>query len=229
LASFYQEVFGCTPVPPERHLAGPELEAGMGLSGARVSGIYLRLPGWGDAGPTLEIFQYGELGPDLPRAVNGPGSTVRQAAEADAPAATEVLRRSISTLCIADHHNDPIRLESWLRNKTVSNVAAWIVSARNYCVVASLDEVVCGFGAMTLKGEIMLCYVDPAVRFRGVSSAMLDALECKARLLGLAEVHLDATVTARRFYEERGYIEVGCTKQAFETISCQSMAKRLAL
>jgi|SRR5215469_7975238 len=154
---------------------------------------------------------------------------VRQAVEADAPVATEVLRRSIEVLCVADHGNDPVRLESWLKNKTVSNVAAWIGSAENYCVVASIDHAVRGFGAMTLKGEIMLCYVDPSARFVGVSSAMLDTLERKARLLGLDEVHLNGTVTARRFYEERGYVAVGCTTQAFESISCQSMAKRLAV
>jgi GNAT superfamily N-acetyltransferase len=154
---------------------------------------------------------------------------VRQALSTDAVAATEVLRRSISVLCTADHRNDPLRLNAWLQNKTVSNVTAWIDSPNNYCVVACLDDAVCGFSAMTLKGEIMLCYVDPPARFRGVSSAMLRALETKARLLGLAEVHLDGTVTARRFYEDRGYVAVGGTKQAFESISCQSMAKRLAV
>jgi len=152
---------------------------------------------------------------------------VRPAVEADASAATEVLRRSISVLCVADHHNDPVRLQSWLKNKTVANVAAWIGSPINYCVTATKGDAVCGFGAMTLEGEIMLCYVDPAARFCGVSAAMLDALERKARVLGLAEVHLNATVTARRFYEERGYVAAGGTKQAFESISCQSMAKRL--
>jgi GNAT superfamily N-acetyltransferase len=156
-------------------------------------------------------------------------AVVREAVEADAPAATEVLRRSIELLCIADHGNDPVRLESWLKNKTVSNVAAWISSAENYCIVASIGQDVCGFGAMTHKGEIMLCYVDPSARFHGVSSAMLDALERRARLLGLEEVRLNGTVTARRFYEERGYVAVGCTQQAFESLSCQAMAKRLAL
>ena len=156
-------------------------------------------------------------------------AVVRQALETDAPAATEILRRSISVLCAADHHNDPDRLEAWLKNKTVSNVAAWIRSPDNYCVVASIGDAVRGFGAMTLKGEIMLCYVDPDTRFRGVSATMLDALERKAQVLGLAEVHLDGTVTARRFYEERGYVAIGRAKQAFDSISCQSMAKRLAL
>ena len=84
--------------------------------------------------------------------------TVRQAVAADALAATHILRRSISQLCVADHRNDPGRLESWLQDKTVSNVVAWIASVDNYCVVASINDSICGFGAMTVEGEIMLCY-----------------------------------------------------------------------
>jgi predicted enzyme related to lactoylglutathione lyase len=61
LAGFYQEVFGCTPVPPERDLAGADLEAGTGIEGAHLTGVHLRLPGYGEAGPTLEVFSYDKL------------------------------------------------------------------------------------------------------------------------------------------------------------------------
>ena len=58
LSQFYQEVFGCIPVPPERKLSGKWLDKGTGIKGARFAGIHLRLPGYGDNGPTLEIYQY---------------------------------------------------------------------------------------------------------------------------------------------------------------------------
>ncbi|MFO7167519.1 MAG: VOC family protein [Chloroflexota bacterium] len=73
LARFYQEVFGCTPVPPERDYAGPLLEAGTGIRGARLRGAHLRLPGFGEDGPTLEIFQYEPREEHAPPAVNRPG------------------------------------------------------------------------------------------------------------------------------------------------------------
>ena len=65
LAAFYQEVFGCTPVPPERSYAGEWLDQATGVSNASIQGVHLRLPGHGDDGPTLEIFQYGTM-PDHP-------------------------------------------------------------------------------------------------------------------------------------------------------------------
>ena len=58
LANFYIQVFGCTPVPPERDLSGEWLERATSIDGAHIRGIHLRLPGHGEDGPTLEIFQY---------------------------------------------------------------------------------------------------------------------------------------------------------------------------
>lgn len=73
LARFYERVLGCVPVPPERDLSGAELEAGTGLSGARLRGVHLRLPGGGADGPTLELFGYDTLLPHPGTAVNRPG------------------------------------------------------------------------------------------------------------------------------------------------------------
>ncbi len=73
LARFYQEVFGCVRVPPERDFQGADLDAGTGLSGAHLRGVHLRLPGYGDNGPTLEVFNYEPLKDRSEPAVNRPG------------------------------------------------------------------------------------------------------------------------------------------------------------
>ena len=69
LARFYSEVFGCEPRPPERDMSGAWLDQLTSLQNAHLSGIHLRLPGYGDDGPTLEIFSYDQLvEPVLPSA-----------------------------------------------------------------------------------------------------------------------------------------------------------------
>jgi predicted enzyme related to lactoylglutathione lyase len=73
LADFYQHVFGCVPVPPERDFYGEKLEAGTGIPGAHLRGAHLRLPGYDDHGPTLEIFNYNILEHRGITAVNRPG------------------------------------------------------------------------------------------------------------------------------------------------------------
>jgi predicted enzyme related to lactoylglutathione lyase len=71
LAAFYESVFGCVPVPPERDYSGPVFDAGTGVKGARLTGMHLRLPGAG--GPTLEVFNYSQLEDGPTPAVNRPG------------------------------------------------------------------------------------------------------------------------------------------------------------
>lgn len=73
LARFYEQVFSCIPVPPERHISGQWIEAATGVPNAQIDGVHLRLPGYGEAGPTLEIFQYNQEASALPPAINRPG------------------------------------------------------------------------------------------------------------------------------------------------------------
>lgn len=73
LADFYTRIFACVPLPPERDIAGDPLERATGLQGARLRGVHLRLPGYGEDGPTLEIFHYDELAVSTPSAPNRPG------------------------------------------------------------------------------------------------------------------------------------------------------------
>jgi catechol 2,3-dioxygenase-like lactoylglutathione lyase family enzyme len=60
-------------VPPERDFQGALLEAGTGIPDAHLRGAHLRLPGFGDSGPTLEIFNYNILADGGAKAVNRPG------------------------------------------------------------------------------------------------------------------------------------------------------------
>jgi predicted enzyme related to lactoylglutathione lyase len=61
LVRFYGEVFGCIPKGPQRDLSGAWLDRVASLQNAHLCGVHLRLPGYGDDGPTLEIFSYSHL------------------------------------------------------------------------------------------------------------------------------------------------------------------------
>jgi glyoxylase I family protein len=73
LAAFYVRVFGCVPVEPRRDLRGEWLERGAVVPGAHLRGQHLRLPGHGEHGPTLEIFQYDEVLVQAPPVANRAG------------------------------------------------------------------------------------------------------------------------------------------------------------
>nr|WP_299000372.1 VOC family protein [uncultured Allomuricauda sp.] len=62
LTDFYIKTFKCRLVPPIRKQSGKWLEKGTGLKDAQLEGAHLLLPGHGENGPTLEIYQYKTIG-----------------------------------------------------------------------------------------------------------------------------------------------------------------------
>jgi predicted enzyme related to lactoylglutathione lyase len=91
LAQFYEQVFGCTPVLPERDLSGQWLDDCTGVPNAKIRGVHLRLPGYGDEGPTLEIFQYNHIEERPETTINRPGFAHIAFAVDDVEAAREAV------------------------------------------------------------------------------------------------------------------------------------------
>jgi predicted enzyme related to lactoylglutathione lyase len=131
LAAFYQQIFDCTPVPPERDYSGPLLEAGVGFAGAHLTGVHLRLPGYDDVGPTLEIFSYNLLQERPSTAVNRPGFGHIAFEVEDVAAARGIVlaagghaigaivtiqpspERSVTWCYVTDPEGNVIELQSW--------------------------------------------------------------------------------------------------------------------
>lgn len=131
LANFYQQLFGCIPVLPERNFQGRELEAGTGIPNAHLRGVHLLLPGYGDNGPTLEIFNYAVLEDRSKPAVNQPGfghiafsvddvAAVQKAVlQAGGRAIGEIVTLQVATgakvtwCYVTDPEGNVIELQSW--------------------------------------------------------------------------------------------------------------------
>jgi len=156
---------------------------------------------------------------------------IREARAADAAAACAVLRRSVAELCVSDHGNDAKFLAAWLANKTPENVAAWISDPGNVVYVAIDGDAIAGVASMTCAGMVTLNYVSPDARFKGVSKALLAALERKAVALGLTQCRLVSTKTAQRFYQSMGYREqqdgAASSYGPAGPASCRPMVKQL--
>jgi GNAT superfamily N-acetyltransferase len=149
---------------------------------------------------------------------------IRDATPEDASAACETMRRSIAELCVAD----PEILRRWLSNKTPEIFRTWI-KPDNSLLVAVENNNILAVGNVTDAGEITLNYVSPDARFRGVGSALLAALEHRARERGNETCELESTETARRFYLARGYLEDGVASAKFGTAGGHPMTKRLTI
>ena len=91
LSAFYQTVFGCMRIGESRDLRGAWLDRLTGIEGVHVVGEHLRLPGYGDAGPTLEIFSYEPAGMESRLMPNATGFAHIAFAVDDVPATLQHL------------------------------------------------------------------------------------------------------------------------------------------
>jgi predicted enzyme related to lactoylglutathione lyase len=131
LVKFYTEVFGCSLLPPERDYRGADLDAATGLKGVHLTGAHLRLPGYGDGGPTIEIYNYDQLMPHPGTVVNRPGyghiafevddvQKARQVVEANGGSAvgeivtlTTKIGTKVTWCYMTDPEGNMIELQSW--------------------------------------------------------------------------------------------------------------------
>jgi GNAT superfamily N-acetyltransferase len=153
--------------------------------------------------------------------------TVRAAEARDAEGAIDVVRRSITQLCTADHSGDVDTLAKWLSNKTPQHFLAWLANENNFCAIAEENGEVVGVGLVNRSGEISLFYLAPHVQRRGIGRALHVPLEEKARDWSLKQLHLNSTFVARHFYQALGYVPVGSAKPHFGVLRCYPYEKVL--
>jgi len=71
--------------------------------------------------------------------------------------------------------------------------------------VAAFGERPAGFISLEPEGHLDMLYVDPNFQGRGVASELLHRLETSAEACGLARLFTEASITARPFFEHRGF------------------------
>ncbi|MFA4133263.1 MULTISPECIES: GNAT family N-acetyltransferase [unclassified Brevibacillus] len=89
------------------------------------------------------------------------------------------------------------RKEVWLKALT-SNIS----------YVAEMNGYIMGFSDMSVQGYLDRLFVHKEHQGQGIASALVDTLESKAKKLGLIEIETDSSITARPFFERKGYIVV---------------------
>ncbi|OPJ56565.1 VOC family protein [Clostridium oryzae] len=73
ISLFYQRVFGCKPIAPQRDLRGEWLDKMTGIENAHIVGEHLSVPGYDENLPTLEIFSYDNMESSNEKLINGIG------------------------------------------------------------------------------------------------------------------------------------------------------------
>ena len=76
---------------------------------------------------------------------------------------------------------------------------------KGYTIILEKSNKMVGTGSI-VDNEIMRVFVDPAFQKQGFGKLIMKKLEEKALSLGIGVIKLDASIPAKRFYDDLGYI-----------------------
>ena len=121
----------------------------------------------------------------------------------DVPLLAEIFRASIEELAAEDYSE--AQQEAWA-SAAGDEEAFGARLAGELTLVATHAGAAIGFAALADNTRIDMLYVHPAAAGQGVATMLCDALEKLAAARGSKELSVEASDTARGFFERRSYV-----------------------
>ena len=121
----------------------------------------------------------------------------------DVPMLAEIFRASIEELCAEDYSE--AQQEAWASAADDEEEFGARLTGE-LTLVATVDGHALGFAALADNKRIDMLYVHPIAAGQGAAAMLCDALEKLAAARGAKELSVDASDTARGFFEKRGFV-----------------------
>lgn len=102
-------------------------------------------------------------------------------------------------------HYSLAQLNAWAPAIIDTNDERWQVLLVNICLIAEINHEIVGFGDMNQTGYLDRLYVHKDHQGKGIATLLLNELEKQAIQTGLSEINTEASITAKPFFETRGY------------------------
>lgn len=120
----------------------------------------------------------------------------------DAPRLLTLFRDTIQRVNCRDYN--PEQIVAWASDEIDEDAWAARFEGR-FVVVAEQDEVLVGFGELESNGHIDRFYVSADHQGCGVGRRLITALLHEATRLSLSRLTVEASITARPFFERYGF------------------------
>ena len=121
----------------------------------------------------------------------------------DVPLLAEIFRASIEELTADDYSET--QQEAWA-SAADDEEEFGVRLAGALTLVATFGGSAVGFASLADNARIDMLYVHPSAAGQGAGAMLCDALEKLAAARGTKELSVDASDTARGFFEKRGYV-----------------------
>jgi putative acetyltransferase len=131
-----------------------------------------------------------------------PAFTIRNYREGEERALWDLFFQTIRTVNRGDY--SAAQVKAWAPDDWDPERWKTRIAGINPFVCLHGDQIV-GYADLQPSGLIDHFYVHHEWQRRGVGRALFETIEDNARALGLGELHADVSITARPFFESRGF------------------------
>ena len=126
---------------------------------------------------------------------------IREYQSSDCKELAEIFYHTVHTVNAKDYTKE--QLDAWATGQM--DLEKWDQSFRkHFCIVAIENEVIVGFGDIDKTGYLDRLYVHADYQGKKVATAICDRLEQAVQ----GKIVTHASITARPFFENRGYIVI---------------------
>ncbi|TQS76520.1 GNAT family N-acetyltransferase [Ornithinibacillus gellani] len=125
------------------------------------------------------------------------------------------------------------QLEAWAPSQGIAaKIENWHVSlSKNITFVAEIKGKLVGFGDMNHRGYLDRLYTHKDFQRQRIATALVSKLENAAINLGIQEINTEASITAKPFFEHRGFhvVEAQKIERNGIVLSNYKMVKKLPM
>ncbi|GFH96553.1 putative N-acetyltransferase YafP [Lachnospiraceae bacterium] len=122
---------------------------------------------------------------------------IRQYQPTDCKELAELFYNTIHTVNAKDYTKE--QLDVWATGQV--DLKKWNRSLQEHFSIVAVDDVIVGFGDMDKTGYLDHLYVHPDYQGKGIATAICNQLESAVK----ENIVTHASITARTFFEKRGY------------------------
>lgn len=128
--------------------------------------------------------------------------TVRDYLPTDCDATIDIFLRAIREVASKDY--SPAQVAAWAK---VDDRDGWAERRSSRPTwIAECDAIPAGFSDLMPDGHLDMMFVHPDYQGIGVASLLLETVEAEARRCGLTQISTEASLTARPFFEGKGFV-----------------------
>ena len=127
---------------------------------------------------------------------------IRKATLADVSEVISLFTQTVLHATIRDY--DEAQRRAWAKRGADEKRWQNRIVTQYFLVAEQLDQLI-GMGSVTTNGHLDILYVHDRFQRQGVATRLINELEAYAKVHDLVSITTDASVTARSFFERKGY------------------------